>query len=232
MRAPAAPRGVRPLLARCHLGLSMLYGGLPERDATARPRASGRRSRRRSRPSQSSSTSALCWPRSGEGLTRGGLPSTRTGQVGILNAPVRVLHHLHDAALLEASDRSAAPSCRTPRRPARPTPLISVIASSLVCWRVHSVTIASTSASRSAAGGAGGEARVVDQLLAPDQPCISRAPVLGIGAARDDVDVVVGADRLALIEAGGRVGAGDGSCRRGAAPPCRCAPGSAKQVRM
>jgi len=31
-------------------------------------------------PSQSLSTSALCWPKSGEGLSRAGLPSTRTGR--------------------------------------------------------------------------------------------------------------------------------------------------------
>jgi hypothetical protein len=38
-------------------------------------------------PSQAFSTSALCWPSSGEGCRRGGLPSTRTGHVGILYLP-------------------------------------------------------------------------------------------------------------------------------------------------
>src|SRR5262249_59192686 len=38
-------------------------------------------------PSQAFSTSALCWPRPGDGLIRAVMPSSRTGQVGILNGP-------------------------------------------------------------------------------------------------------------------------------------------------
>src|SRR5207245_1309762 len=58
-------------------------------------------------------------------------------------------------------------------------------------------------------GGAGGVTRIVDQLLAREQ-LHQPGPVLGVGAARHDVDPVVGAVRRALIEAGWRVGAHDG----------------------
>src|SRR5206468_1867240 len=58
-------------------------------------------------------------------------------------------------------------------------------------------------------GGAGGEARVVDQLFAPDQ-LHQPSPVLGIAAARGDVDPVVGAVGLALIKPGRRIGAHHG----------------------
>src|SRR5262245_61902125 len=39
------------------------------------------------RPSQVFSTAAVCSSSSGEGRSRGGLPSTRTGHAGILNGP-------------------------------------------------------------------------------------------------------------------------------------------------
>jgi len=37
------------------------------------------------KPSQVVMTSSVCWPSMGDAVTRGGLPSTRTGHAGILN---------------------------------------------------------------------------------------------------------------------------------------------------
>src|SRR5205807_6663981 len=51
---------------------------------------------------------------------------------------------------------------------------------------------------------AGGEARIVDQFLAADQLHQAR-PVLGVGPARGQVDIVVGTAALGRVEAGGRV---------------------------
>src|SRR5579864_5193142 len=49
-----------------------------------------------------------------------------------------------------------------------------------------------------------GEARILDQFLAPDQFHQAR-PVFGVGPAGGQVDIVVGAAALGRVEAGGRV---------------------------
>ena len=79
-------------------------------------------------------------------MTRGGRPSTRTGQVGILNGPLGwsitcMMPRFSKLGSFCSSIVSKTAPAGTP------TPLIRAIASSLVCLRVHSVTIASTSAS-------------------------------------------------------------------------------------
>ena len=82
--------------------------------------------------------------------------------------------------------------------------------------------ISSTSAARWLRAGLRVVARVADQILAADH--LEQAlPVLGIGAAAEDVDVVVRPAGLARVErrrASARRAA-TGCCRRAAAP-CRC----------
>ena len=82
------------------------------------------------------------------------------------------------------------------------------IASCLSCLRVHSVTIASTSSRRSVRAVGSGVARIADQILAAHH-LQQAVPVLGVGAAGVDVDVVVRPAALARIDADRRVAAAD-----------------------
>ena len=105
-----------------------------------------RRSCRSSIPSQSASTSALCWPSSGAGLDRRrraarNAPASRSCVV----ADLRMLHGLADAALARRSGRWRVPSCPSPRRTEWSRCRPGRIASCLSCWLVQLATMASTS---------------------------------------------------------------------------------------
>src|SRR5437764_1005292 len=100
------------------------------------------------RPSQEPSTSSLCCPNSGEGLTRGGVPSNRTGQAGIITLPVvgcsitcMMPRASSEGSFISSSVSNTAPA-GTPAAP------MIFIASSLVCWRVQVAISSSTSAAR------------------------------------------------------------------------------------
>jgi hypothetical protein len=83
----------------------------------------------------------------------------------------------------------------------------------LVRCRVQPVTISSTSASHFYAGVGGVVTCVSDQILAPDQLQQAR-PMLGIGAAGQQVDVIVWAAGLVRVDAAGRVVGGRPARRR------------------
>src|SRR5215831_19256756 len=148
--------------------------------------------------SQLAITSSVCCPSFGAGFNSGGLPSKRTGQVSHFQSPSGCfIVCMMPRSTKLSSFQSSRVSCTAPAgTPAAP---MIFIASSLVWFLVHSVMISLMKPSLALRSSLV-EARVADQLLAADH--LEQAiPMLGIGAAAEDVDVVVIAARLGRVDA-------------------------------
>src|ERR1700738_2758950 len=156
-----------------------------------------------SRPSQSASTSAVCSPSNGADSTSLGTPSKRTGQAGIVILRFAVRHRLEDAALPEAGfvdqflriedgargDADRAQLCHRLVLRALAGPGRDDLVDLGLAFH---------------AGIGSLVARIADEVLAPDKFQQAR-PMLGIGTAGRQVNVIVGAAGLAWVDATGRV---------------------------
>ena len=149
----------------------------------------------------------MCWPSSGDGLTFGGLPSKRTGQAGILTLPVvgwsivcMMPRSASEGSFISSSVSNTAPA----GTPAAPMQLHRLFLGVLAGPGGDDlVDLGAALAARLL----GVVARVADQILAADD--LQQAlPMLGIGAAAEDVDVVVRPAGLARVESRRRQPAG------------------------
>ena len=172
-------------------------------------------------PSHWPSTSALCWPNNGDGLTLGGRRQTAPARPASCIGRSSDAHILHDAALgergvvhqLEGVEHRARRHAGLADDPHRL--FLGVLAGP---GGDDLVDLGGALAARRT----GVVARIADQILAADDLQQPR-PMFGIGAAGEDIDIIVRSAGLARVQAPrARAARSTGCCRRGAAP-CRSA---------
>ena len=183
-------------LGRCQISLRR-----PRRDVAPPRRPRSCRASRRTPLSYVGPTAATARPGPGRRRSGPGRPASARVPDGCC-----IVWMMPRSAKLGSASKSPVSSTAPAGTPAAPTSRIA----SCLSWRiVHWVSIASISASCAAARLGRGEARVIDQLLVTDrgeQP----APVLRVGRAGEQIDVIVGAAGLAWVDAGWGHAAGQG----------------------